>query len=1297
MAQNTLTVNGFTGHLLALNGQYMQSGDNHGKPTYRKRNAGGGITQCHVYFWDERDGEALAGWWMAPEVGGEQVWAHSVNKGPTPPPRGWKVPWHTNTPDFRVTMELKQGGMAGGMQRPGPPQQQQGVNKFQRPGQYVQQQTSTQVQSGYGGMQQQYGGIKRIAPGQSGPGGQGNPAQEAAKRARVEKTVAQIDNQFVNTEKAVANLNACKEDGERSRLINLARSAINSSTRNIDAFIKQGAVDESNVTEQRQKLTKFQKELEAAEALLKAAQQKKVDALKTSFVAELTTMVGDVEKLVEKTKDAAVFFTCEMVEHIKPEEAMEAKEKTDEAAKPASEAIQKARELIRTKDQELRLIPPADSAPIRESVKPLQARLQTTEKELNNVKTQANAASRKAQIELQKQKRAEEAQKQREEQERVLQWNKEVAGFCFQVGLIAENLVKTCSDATTEEPLKDAESKMLGLKAELEKKQKAKECNPSSKNNCSNCMGRINGYLNKIRNMVKEQINKDQDNVRRFQVEVSVAARKRMGDKSEVDFFQEITNNTNKMDSHKFVRFVKSLDLDTEYATILFKDACKHADSATSLTIDHFRLNLLNAYHSVSKQASLTEEMETKSKGISALDVGSVVNVVEGPVEHNNVMRCKVVYSKATGEQQEGWTTMRAGSVDTLVRYSPHYTVLAETVLTNTFDLKGFKVVRRITKDEKFLATGIPIFNKDSNMWRINGLTEQKENVWVTIQGNRGTALLKNEPFSVLQAKASESEAYEFNEERLADILSSLADSTNLSIQGMVDNTSKAKDALVAKIKEFEDMDGEGQEPSKEELTTFIKELDVCFQEQRESSQKATSAISKLSQNLKFVINGPFADLKEAVTGFNESLAECGTIQKLMGEKRRVLQKSIQQKELERRQAREKAEAEAQAAQLMAEIPPKVELVVALQAEMKLIDEQEVPTMTTNITAFHTFLTSTVEKTKNLRANAEEIASWVTDKMPNNPKPQSPLLAPMQELRKHKQSLANLKNRCDNWDKRVLQLRGTFKEKMRIDFAVTLKKYMDKKSLDSLAFFKAVAGADATSLSLNKFAKLVKKICPELQNPEELVSSALGDVTELLPEHLEVLSKASYRCMKRLLLTDESDIQIAKRVKTVEPEEIVEVTGKHVQCATTGLTRFKGKSCDGIEGYATIKGNKNSVYLKFQQSFYKVIKESVLTDTLEMANFKVVRRLKEGDYVRELSPPQLEEKSKLWRMKAQALDDGVVAWVTIKGNTGTTFLVNVDAPAPKEAKEEVKEAPTTKQEVKEEPKAEDVAMEEVAA
>merc|ERR1719234_382756 len=198
------------------------------------------------------------------------------------------------------------------------------------------------------------------------------------------------------------------------------------------------------------------------------------------------------------------------------------------------------------------------------------------------------------------------------------------------------------------------------------------------------------------------------------------------------------------MDLMKFEKFVKSLKTEVDCVSLLFKDACKHSE-ATVLSFGNFRLNVLNAYHSVAKKCTITEEMDPKSKEIGPLEETVIVNVIEGPVDHENVVRCKISHVKKTGGTEEGWVTMRAEGEDNLVRFSPNYTVLSETVLTDKFDLKGFKVVRRIKPEEKFLATGVPIYNKDSDMWRIQGITEQKEEVWVTLQGNRGTALLKNE------------------------------------------------------------------------------------------------------------------------------------------------------------------------------------------------------------------------------------------------------------------------------------------------------------------------------------------------------------------------------------------------------------------------------------------------------------------------------------------------------------------------------------------------------------------------
>ena len=52
-----------------------------------------------IYYWDERDGVQLRGWWVADEVGGSTVWAWSVATTALPPAGGWRLikiglPWN---------------------------------------------------------------------------------------------------------------------------------------------------------------------------------------------------------------------------------------------------------------------------------------------------------------------------------------------------------------------------------------------------------------------------------------------------------------------------------------------------------------------------------------------------------------------------------------------------------------------------------------------------------------------------------------------------------------------------------------------------------------------------------------------------------------------------------------------------------------------------------------------------------------------------------------------------------------------------------------------------------------------------------------------------------------------------------------------------------------------------------------------------------------------------------------------------------------------------------------------------
>eukprot|EP00746_Dinoflagellata_sp_MGD_P166820 gnl/MRDRNA2_/MRDRNA2_96984_c0_seq1.p1 gnl/MRDRNA2_/MRDRNA2_96984_c0~~gnl/MRDRNA2_/MRDRNA2_96984_c0_seq1.p1 ORF type:complete len:916 (+),score=241.58 gnl/MRDRNA2_/MRDRNA2_96984_c0_seq1:87-2834(+) len=78
-----------------VQGKYTRSGENHGKPIFKKTEKSIGAPDgVLIYFWDTRDGRQNAGWWFGPQVGGEQVWSHNENiSSSLPPSIGWKIPF----------------------------------------------------------------------------------------------------------------------------------------------------------------------------------------------------------------------------------------------------------------------------------------------------------------------------------------------------------------------------------------------------------------------------------------------------------------------------------------------------------------------------------------------------------------------------------------------------------------------------------------------------------------------------------------------------------------------------------------------------------------------------------------------------------------------------------------------------------------------------------------------------------------------------------------------------------------------------------------------------------------------------------------------------------------------------------------------------------------------------------------------------------------------------------------------------------------------------------------------------
>merc|ERR1719158_1259740 len=104
-----LVVKGFDGNLARLNGIYAVKDDNHHKPVYVIETAKGAPPNSDsavIYYWDDRDGRENNGWWVAPFVAAEEVWAYNPLASKTPPTTGWRVPWNNKSVHPTVAIEI---------------------------------------------------------------------------------------------------------------------------------------------------------------------------------------------------------------------------------------------------------------------------------------------------------------------------------------------------------------------------------------------------------------------------------------------------------------------------------------------------------------------------------------------------------------------------------------------------------------------------------------------------------------------------------------------------------------------------------------------------------------------------------------------------------------------------------------------------------------------------------------------------------------------------------------------------------------------------------------------------------------------------------------------------------------------------------------------------------------------------------------------------------------------------------------------------------------------------------------
>jgi len=220
----------------------------------------------------------------------------------------------------------------------------------------------------------------------------------------------------------------------------------------------------------------------------------------------------------------------------------------------------------------------------------------------------------------------------------------------------------------------------------------------------------------------------------------------------------------------------------------------------------------------------------------------------------------------------------------------------------------------------------------------------------------------------------------------------------------------------------------------------------------------------------------------------------------------------------------------------------------------------------------------------------------------------------------------------------------------------------------------ATSGEDAAKEKKEeKKAEPAKPAKPEpVITPINLSTSEVSRVFGLLQDGAAGLSKDGflklvkvYLCVvKETALTSGFAIKESKPMRRLERNEVVEVLAGPKVEPVMKVKRVQARAVkDGAEGWITMEGNQGTSFMKECEHQFKVVKETTLSDSFEIAEGEAKpkesgQKLKVGDILEVLEWPKKEETSGELRMKVKLEGSDVTGWATAQKAT-TWFLTPV--------------------------------------
>ncbi|CAE8721864.1 unnamed protein product [Polarella glacialis] len=130
-------------------------------------------------------------------------------------------------------------------------------------------------------------------------------------------------------------------------------------------------------------------------------------------------------------------------------------------------------------------------------------------------------------------------------------------------------------------------------------------------------------------------------------------------------------------------------------------------------------------------------------------------------------------------------------------------------------------------------------------------------------------------------------------------------------------------------------------------------------------------------------------------------------------------------------------------------------------------------------------------------------------------------------------------------------------------------------------------------------------------------------------------------------------------LRSLKLGEVMElIAGPKKESFANGL-RARGKaSSDGAMGWFTVRDKLGKAFVEADLKLYTCVSAVAMTSAFEIKS-DIVKKLSVGDTLTLEEGPAEEPSAGVTRIKGKTSKDGVVGWITVKGNAGTVYAENI--------------------------------------